>query len=113
MVFALGEGRFKSVTVALGRIDGEFAEIRSGLSVGERVVTSAQFLLDSESSKTSDFMRMQPASMNDAAIDRSTMNHGERNHREMSHADMNHSGMDGSAMKDKQSNHHEMENGND
>lgn len=113
VVLALGEGRFKSVTVALGRIDGEFAEIRSGLSVGERVVTSAQFLLDSESSKTSDFMRMQPASMNDAAIDRSTMNHGERNHREMSHADMNHSGMDGSAMKDKQSNHHEMENGND
>ena len=113
VVLALGEGRFKSVTVALGRIDGEFAEIRSGLSVGERVVTSAQFLLDSESSKPSDFMRMQPASMNDAAIDRSTMNHGERNHREMSHADMNHSGMDGSAMKDKQSNHHEMENGND
>ena len=59
VVLALGEGRFKSVAVELGRLDAEHAEIRSGIKAGERVVTSAQFLLDSESSKTSDFKRME------------------------------------------------------
>ncbi len=58
VVLALGEGRFKSVNVKLGRLDENSAEILSGLSEGEKVVTSAQFLLDSESSKTSDFKRM-------------------------------------------------------
>jgi len=57
-VLALGEGRFKSVEVKLGRTSENFSEILMGLEVGERVVTSAQFLLDSESSKTSDFKRM-------------------------------------------------------
>ena len=58
VVLALGEGRFKSIDVNLGRFDDQFAEIAYGLKEGERVVTSAQFLLDSESSKTSDFKRM-------------------------------------------------------
>lgn len=58
VVLALGEGRFKSVNVGVGRFDEQSAEILSGLSEGELVVTSAQFLIDSESSKTSDFKRM-------------------------------------------------------
>ena len=58
VVLALGEGRFKSVAVALGRIDGQSAQILQGLDTDDTVVISAQFLLDSESSKTSDFMRM-------------------------------------------------------
>ncbi len=58
VVLALGEGRFKSINVKVGRFDVHSAEILSGLSEGERVVTSAQFLIDSESSKTSDFKRM-------------------------------------------------------
>ncbi len=58
VVLALGEGRFKSVNVKIGRYDEQSAEILSGLSEGENVVTSAQFLIDSESSKTSDFKRM-------------------------------------------------------
>ncbi|TWX54634.1 efflux RND transporter periplasmic adaptor subunit [Colwellia hornerae] len=58
VVLALGEGSFKSVEVAVGRYDSESVEILEGLSVGERVVSSAQFLLDSESSKSSDFKRM-------------------------------------------------------
>jgi len=59
VVLALGEGRFKSIAVKLGRTDEKSAEVLDGLSVGETVVTSAQFLLDSESSKTSDFRRME------------------------------------------------------
>lgn len=58
VVLALGEGRFKSIAIKVGRISEESAEILSGLEEGERIVTSAQFLLDSESSKTSDFKRM-------------------------------------------------------
>lgn len=58
VVLALGDGRFKSVEVKMGRLNENSAEILAGLDVGEKVVTSAQFLLDSESSKTSDFRRM-------------------------------------------------------
>jgi len=58
VVLALGEGRFKSINVKVGQFDEQSAEILSGLSEGENVVTSAQFLIDSESSKTSDFKRM-------------------------------------------------------
>ena len=58
VVLALGEGRFKSIEVKLGRLDEQYAEIITGLESGEEVVTSAQFLLDSESSKTSDFRRL-------------------------------------------------------
>ena len=59
VVLALGEGRFKSVEVRTGRLSGDQAEILKGLRAGDEVVTSAQFLLDSESSKTADFERME------------------------------------------------------
>ena len=59
VVLALGEGQYKSVNVAIGRMDDNFIEIVNGLFEGDEVVVSAQFLLDSESSKTSDFKRMQ------------------------------------------------------
>ncbi|QJR81312.1 efflux RND transporter periplasmic adaptor subunit [Alteromonas pelagimontana] len=59
VVVALEEGRFKSIEVTLGRESEDEVEILSGVSEGDTVVTSAQFLLDSESSKTSDFIRMQ------------------------------------------------------
>jgi Cu(I)/Ag(I) efflux system membrane fusion protein len=58
VVLALGKGSFKSVAVSVGRYDSENVEILEGLSDGEEVVSSAQFLLDSESSKSSDFKRM-------------------------------------------------------
>lgn len=62
IVLAMGEGRFKSLRVKVGRYDDQFAEILSGVKVGEKIVSSAQFLLDSESSKTSDFKRMNEQS---------------------------------------------------
>jgi Cu(I)/Ag(I) efflux system membrane fusion protein len=58
VVLALGEGRFKSVEVQIGRVGERMVEILNGLVEGEMIATSAQFLLDSESSKTSDFKRM-------------------------------------------------------
>ena len=123
VVLAMGEGRFKSVAVALGRIDDEFAEIRSGLSVGERVVTSAQFLLDSESSKTSDFMRMNHSNMPDttmdhssmdqSAMDHSTMDHSAMDQSVMDHSTMDHSAMDHSSLQSTQTHDRKMESGND
>ena len=72
VVLALGDGRFKSIAVTVGRLDPTHAEIIDGLDEGESVVTSAQFLLDSESSKTSDFKRMQqgidPSSAHQASV---------------------------------------------
>lgn len=50
LVFVVHEGNhFEPREVKLGVKAGEFYEIRSGLEEGERVVTSAQFLIDSES----------------------------------------------------------------
>lgn len=60
VVLAMGEGKFKSVSVASGRRGDSKTEILQGLNAGDRVVTSAHFLIDSESSITSDFLRMSP-----------------------------------------------------
>ncbi|MFT4888128.1 MAG: Cu(I)/Ag(I) efflux system membrane fusion protein [Pseudohongiellaceae bacterium] len=60
VVMAMGEGKFKSVNIASGRRGDSRTEILQGLNAGDRVVTSAHFLLDSESSITSDFLRMSP-----------------------------------------------------
>ena len=58
VVLALGDGQFKSIEVTIGRVDKDSIEILSGLNEDDVVVTSAQFLIDSESSKSSDFKRM-------------------------------------------------------
>lgn len=58
VVLAMGEGKFKSIEVAIGRSGDRQTEVLSGLTAGDSVVTSAHFLLDSESSITSDFLRM-------------------------------------------------------
>jgi multidrug efflux pump subunit AcrA (membrane-fusion protein) len=45
----MGAGNLMPMVVETGRVAGEYTEILSGLEPGQRVVTSAQFLLDSES----------------------------------------------------------------
>ena len=67
VVLALGEGKFKSIEVSIGVFDSEHVEILSGLTEGDEVVSSAQFLLDSESSKSSDFKRMNFHEMDEHA----------------------------------------------
>ena len=58
VVVALGQGRFQVREVAIGMESGDWVEIRRGLSSGERIVTSAQFLLDSESSISGSIQRL-------------------------------------------------------
>ncbi|MFZ1626004.1 MAG: efflux RND transporter periplasmic adaptor subunit [Gammaproteobacteria bacterium] len=49
VIAALGDGRFEARGIQLGAQSGDEFEVRSGLAVGERIVTSAQFLINSES----------------------------------------------------------------
>ena len=51
LVMLAGDGgRFQPVEVQLGREDGDRTEILTGLSEGQKVVASGQFLIDSEAS---------------------------------------------------------------
>ena len=59
IVMALGEGRFKSVAIKTGRFFNQQVEILEGLQAGDTIVTSAQFLIDSESNIDSDLQRME------------------------------------------------------
>lgn len=45
----MGGGQLMPHEVQLGRVTGEHAEVLGGVAPGQRVVTSAQFILDSES----------------------------------------------------------------
>jgi hypothetical protein len=44
-----GDGSLLPQEVEVGRVAGDFTEVLSGVEPGQRVVTSAQFILDSES----------------------------------------------------------------
>lgn len=56
-----GEGRFEPREVQLGiKVNGHGVQVISGLSEGERVVTAANFLLDSESSLKAALAAMSP-----------------------------------------------------
>jgi Cu(I)/Ag(I) efflux system membrane fusion protein len=59
VVVDLGNGRFESRRVLIGIESGERVAIRQGVEEGERVVTSAQFLIDSESNINSALSRME------------------------------------------------------
>lgn len=59
----MGEGELMPHEVAVGTRGAEFVEVVSGVDAGHRVVTSAQFLLDSESN-LAEVMRAMMAQMN-------------------------------------------------
>lgn len=58
VILALGEGRFRPAEVRSGIESGDRVEILEGLAEGEQVVTSGQFLIDSEASLNASFLRM-------------------------------------------------------
>ncbi|VEL98167.1 Cu(I)/Ag(I) efflux system membrane fusion protein [Alteromonas sp. 76-1] len=77
------EESFKSIAVNVGRKAGEFIEITQGVNEGDKIVLSAQFLIDSESSKTSDFKRMQ--SHADHELHHQEVNQQAKHHEGMHH----------------------------
>ncbi len=58
VVLALGKGRFRSQAVEIGIESGDRVEIRSGITAGDLIVTSGQFLIDSESNIEAELARM-------------------------------------------------------
>jgi hypothetical protein len=50
VIIGLGEGRFKPVEVTLGSYSDGYYQVLEGLKVNDKIVTSGQFMLDSESS---------------------------------------------------------------
>ena len=61
VIISVGEGRFQPRDVTAGIESGEYIEIIKGLSVGDKVVISGQFLIDSEASLKASIARMSSA----------------------------------------------------
>ncbi|CAE6947702.1 Belongs to the membrane fusion protein (MFP) (TC 8.A.1) family [Vibrio sp. B1FLJ16] len=58
VVLAEGDGKYRSTRIEVGREADDRTEVLEGLSQGDRIVTSAHFMLDSESSQTADLSRI-------------------------------------------------------
>lgn len=58
VILSLGDGRFRPAEVISGVQAGDRVEIIEGLEAGERVVTSGQFLIDSEASLDASLLRL-------------------------------------------------------
>lgn len=61
VLVALGNGSFKVAAVKTGVVNRERIEIKQGLKVGQRVVTSGQFLLDAEANGEQAMARLNAA----------------------------------------------------
>jgi Cu(I)/Ag(I) efflux system membrane fusion protein len=68
VIISLGEGTFEAREVIAGIESGNYVEIVKGLKVGESVVTSGQFLIDSEASMRGSISRMTDMPMSDMAM---------------------------------------------
>ncbi len=104
VIVSKGGGRFAPRNVVLGVEADGFYEVREGLSAGTEVVTSAQFLIDSESRLNEAVSKMLDAREGDA---QKPMDHGGMDN------SMDHGGMDHSNMEmDKSMEHDGMDHGN-
>jgi Cu(I)/Ag(I) efflux system membrane fusion protein len=83
VIVAHGEGRFEAAEVKLGFSANGRTSITGGLSEGEAVVVSGQFMLDSESSFKGASKRMVQTMEEPPEMDHSVMDHSVLNHAEM------------------------------
>ncbi len=58
VIIALGEGKFEARNVTVGIESGDYVEIIAGIDAGDNIVTSGQFLIDSEASMRGSITRM-------------------------------------------------------
>ncbi len=90
LILSLGNGKFKPVDVTLGGYSDGYYQVLSGISAGDTIVTSAQFLIDSESnlkaalsqfsgSAEKDTMKMDDNSKMDMKSDKKTDMQKEKN----------------------------------
>jgi len=90
---AIGEGKFEPRDVRLGISAGGLTQLHSGVEVGERVVVSSQFLIDSESKLLEATAKMMAPdasaqAMTDADMDMSNMSMNDLDMNDMSMDDM-------------------------
>lgn len=69
VIVALGEGRFKAKQIEVGVAAAQYTQVISGLDEGEQVVSSGQFMLDSEVNLREGFSKMQAPDSIDATPD--------------------------------------------
>jgi membrane fusion protein, copper/silver efflux system len=67
VIVAQGDGKFTPANVEIGLDSNGQTEIRKGLTVGQKVVVSGQFLVDSEASLRGTVTRMGEATQSEAA----------------------------------------------
>ena len=65
VVLAIGDGKFRAQPVQIGIESGDRIEIRSGVAAGDLIVTSGQFLIDSESNIEAALERMSERGVDD------------------------------------------------
>ncbi|EJG1160272.1 copper-binding protein, partial [Vibrio parahaemolyticus] len=58
VVLSEGDGKYRSTRIEVGREADDKIEVLQGLTQDDRIVTSAHFMLDSESSQTADLSRI-------------------------------------------------------
>ncbi|MDO6570803.1 efflux RND transporter periplasmic adaptor subunit [Gilvimarinus sp. 2_MG-2023] len=94
VVREVSPGVFRSTVVETGLRAESFTEITKGLAEGDKVVTNAHFLIDSESSIHLELNRLsQPESSTSPSVDHSNMDHGDGGHSQINHSQSEHSGM--------------------
>lgn len=76
VIMALGSGKFQACDVKTGVVSGGQTEILDGLKQGDTVVTSAQFLIDSESSLRESLQKISPAQAPAQEMPKTEMPHG-------------------------------------
>lgn len=62
VILALGNGKFRAQAVSIGIESGNWVAVLSGLKAGDKIVTSAQFLIDSESNLEASLTRISSPS---------------------------------------------------
>lgn len=67
VIVALGEGKFEARNVSAGIESGDYVEILTGIEKGDDIVTSGQFLIDSEASMRASLNRMSDTDKNDVS----------------------------------------------
>ncbi|NOH70657.1 efflux RND transporter periplasmic adaptor subunit [Vibrio pectenicida] len=68
VVLAEGGGKYRSARIEVGREASDKAEVLQGLKRGDRIVTSAHFMLDSESSQSAELSRINGLEVIDKTV---------------------------------------------
>jgi Cu(I)/Ag(I) efflux system membrane fusion protein len=74
VILAEDGGKFRPVDIEAGRESADMTEIRKGLTTGQKVVASGQFLIDSEASLKSTLTRLE-SSQSPMKADAASGNH--------------------------------------